>query len=371
MKIPVAQPDLTGNELNYVSQAIQEGWVSSAGRFLEQFERDFAAYCGTRHAIAACNGTVVIHLLMLAMGIGPGDEVIVPSFTYVASANGVAYTGAKPILVDSLLDSWNVDPVRIEAAITPRTKAIMAVHLYGHPADMDAIRAIGDRHGIPVIEDAAEAHGAEVRGRRVGQLGLAATFSFYGNKIITTGEGGMITTDDTELAAKIRQLRGQGMDPQRRYWFPIIGYNYRMTNLSAALGCAQLERIDQLIAHRVRIAETYNECLRPVASELGISLPVQAPWAKSVYWLYCIRVPAAQRDPLMQYLASIGIETRPFFPPMHHLPMYSDPAFVQGAVLPVADELGATGINLPTWNGLDASQIQAICTEISGFLRRG
>lgn len=362
--IPVAEPDLTGREKQYVSEAIDEGWISSSGRFLQRFESEFAAFCGTKHAIACCNGTVVLHLLMLAMGIGEGDEVIVPSFTYVASANGVTYTGAKPILVDSEPTHWNMDPTKVEAAITPRTKAIMAVHLYGHPADMNALRAIADRHGIPLIEDAAEAHGALVNGRVVGGLGIAATFSFYGNKILTTGEGGMVTTNDDALAAQMRQLRGQGMDPQRRYWFPIVGYNYRMTNLAAALGCAQLERADELIAHRLRIAKGYQERLASHAERLGLQLASEAAWAKSVHWLSCIRVPATKRDPLMAFLAEQKIETRPFFPPMHRLPMYSDPSFRQGRPLPVAEELGDTGINMPTFTALTDAHLDRICAAI-------
>ncbi|MBK8571587.1 MAG: DegT/DnrJ/EryC1/StrS family aminotransferase [Geothrix sp.] len=368
--LPVAQPDLGGNELAYVSQAIQEGWISSTGRFLTRFEADFARFCGTRHALACANGTVAIHLLLLGLGIGPGDEVIVPAFTYVASANAVTYTGARPVLVDSEPVTWNIDANKVEAAITPRTKAIMAVHLYGHPAPMTALLDIGRRHGILVIEDAAEAHGAKVEGKTVGGLGLAATFSFYGNKILTTGEGGMVTTNDDELAARMRQFRGQGMDPERRYWFPIVGYNYRMTNLAAALGCAQLERAGGLIAHRLRIARGYHDRLAPHADRLGLQLASEAPWASSVHWLSCIRVPAAKRDSLMAFLAEHQIETRPFFPPMHRLPMYSDPSFRQGRPLPVAEELGDTGINLPTYTALGEADLDRICQAVIAGLAR-
>jgi perosamine synthetase len=366
--IPVAQPDLSGNERLYVDQAVSEGWISSHGRFLQRFETDFAAFSQSKHAIACANGTVAIHLLLVAMGIGAGDEVIVPSLTYVASANGVTYTGARPILVDSETTHWNIDPHAVERAITPRTKAIMAVHLYGHPADMRALRAIARRHGIPLIEDAAEAHGAEVDGRRVGSLGLAATFSFFGNKIVTTGEGGMVTTDDDALAARLRQLRGQGMDPHRRYWFPIVGYNYRMTNLAAAIGCAQLERADQLLANRAALAREYESRLAPLAKRDGYQLPTCAPWARHVHWLYCLRVPAAQRDPLMAHLAAQDIETRPFFPPMHRLPIYEDPDFRQGRALPGAELLGATGINLPTWHGLVSADLDRIAAQIFAFV---
>ncbi|MCE1203791.1 MAG: DegT/DnrJ/EryC1/StrS family aminotransferase [Holophagaceae bacterium] len=368
--LPVAQPDLGGQELAYVTQAIQEGWISSTGRFLTRFETEFAQFCGTRHALACANGTVAIHLLLLGMGLGPGDEVIVPSFTYVASANAVTYTGARPVLVDSEPVTWTVDPRHVEAAITPRTKAIMAVHLYGHPAPMAALLDIGRRHGIPVIEDAAEAHGAKVEGRTVGGLGFAATFSFYGNKILTTGEGGMVTTDDDALAARLRQLRGQGMDPERRYWFPLVGYNYRMTNLAAALGCAQLERAEELIAHRLRIARGYRERLAPHQERLGLQLASEASWARSVHWLSCILVPAAQRDLLMTFLAERQIETRPFFPPMHRLPMYADPSFRQGRPLPVAEALGDTGINLPTYTALSDADLDRICGAILAGLER-
>jgi perosamine synthetase len=367
--LPVSQPDLSGNEKRYVCEALDEGWISSSGRFLERFEREFAAFAGTKHAIACCNGTAVIHIALLALGIGPGDEVIVPTFTYVASANAITYTGATAVFVDSERVHWNLDPARIEAAITPRTKAILAVHLYGHPADMDAIRAIAREHDLFVVEDAAEAHGAEVNGRRVGSLGLVATFSFYGNKIVTTGEGGMITCDNDALVDRMRQLRGQGMDPKRRYWFPIVGYNYRMTNVAAAIGCAQLERVNELIAGRIRIAAEYDARLAPKAAELGMQLPARARWAKHVHWLYCIRVPKSKRDPLMAHLAEQKIETRPFFPPMHVLPMYRGAKHGAGP-FPVAEELAATGINLPTWHAMKSADVERVSSEVVKFLAR-
>jgi len=369
--LPVAKPSLDGNERKYVNEALDEGWISGSGRFLDQFEHDFAAYCGTRHALACCNGTVAIHLLLVAMGIGPGDEVILPSLTYVASANAVAYTGARPVLVDSEPLHWNLDPAKLEEAITSRTRAVMAVHLYGHPADMEAIQVVARRHDLLVIEDAAEAHGAEVNGRRVGSLSLAGTFSFYGNKIITTGEGGMITTDDDALAARMRQFRGQGMDLKRRYWFPIVGYNYRMTNVAAAIGCAQVERAEAFIKDRIRIAQAYREGLAPYSDRLGFQLSSQASWARHVHWLTCLRVPSSRRDGLMAHLAGKGIETRPFFPPMHLLPIYQDPVFRQGRELPVAEDLGATGLNLPTATGLSEANIARVCEEIVDYLRRG
>ncbi len=365
--LPVAEPDISGNEKRYVNEALDSGWISSNGKFIGRFEEEFAAYCGTSHAVACCNGTVAIHLLMLAMGIGEGDEVLVPSFTYIASANAVTYTGATPVLVDSETEHWNVDTAKLEQAITPRTKAIMAVHLYGHPADMLAIDQVAKRHGLLVIEDAAEAHGAEVEGRRVGGLSLAATFSFYGNKIITTGEGGMVTTNDEQLAKKMRSLRGQGMDPERRYWFPIVGYNYRMTNVAAAIGCGQLERIDSFLERRREIAGLYIQLLEPHCERYGMQLPGEAIWAKNVHWLMCLRVPVEFRDRLMQHLMEHSIDSRPFFPPLHELPIYSAERFHGGRDLSGATELGATGMNLPTSNTMTTQDVKRVCDCILGF----
>jgi len=369
--IPVSRPDLRGNEKAYVMSALDDGWISSNGPFVARFEEAFAARCGVRHAIACCNGTAAVHLSLLALGVGPGDEVLVPSLTYVASANAVTYTGARPILVDSERTYWNLDPDRVEEAITSWTRALMAVHLYGHLADVDALRRIGDRHRIPVLEDAAEAHGAEVRGHRVGSLGLAAAFSFFGNKIVTTGEGGMVTTNDDGVAATVRTLRGQGLDPSRRYWFPVVGYNYRMSNVAAAIGCAQVERFDELVEARRRIARAYTERLAPRAGELGIVLPSQASWARNVHWMMSILVPSGRRDALARRLADEGIETRPFFPPMHLLPIYDDPDFRQGRSLPVAVELAERGLNLPTWAGLTDTDIDRVVVCIEAFLESG
>lgn len=362
-RIPVARPDLSGNERPYVLAALEEGWIGSTGRFLERFEADFARYCGVRHALACSNGTVALHLLLLALGLGPGDEVVVPSFTYVASANAVTYTGATPVFVDSDPETWNLDPSAVAAALTPRTRAILAVHLYGHPAAMDPLRDLASTRGIALLEDAAEAHGAEVMGRRTGSLGDAATFSFFGNKILTTGEGGMVTTNDAALAARMRQLKNQGMDPARRYWFPVVGYNYRMTNVAAAIGCAQLERMDGFLAERRRIAADYDARLAPHVERLGLTLAPRAPWATRVPWLYSLLVPSTRRDALLAHLDGEGIESRPFFHPMHTLPMYR-----ASGPLPVAERLGASGINLPTFQGLAEDQIDRICESLVRFL---
>ena len=252
--IPVAEPALVGREKEFVLDCIDSTWISSTGLYIGRFEAGFAEFCGVEHAITCANGTVALHLALLALGIGPGDEVICPTLTYVAAANSVVYCGATPVLVDAEAATWNLDPAAVEAAVTPRTKAILVVHLYGHPADMDAIRRIADAHDLRVVEDAAEALGARHRGRRVGSLSDVATFSFYGNKVITTGEGGMVVTDDATLAETVRLLRGQGQDPTQRYRFPVVGYNYRLTNVACAIGCAQLEKVEWHVGRRRQIA---------------------------------------------------------------------------------------------------------------------
>src|SRR5581483_301487 len=269
--LPVAEPFLGDEELRYVAECVQTGWVSSAGKFVRRFEELFAELFEVEHAVAVSNGTTALHLALLALGIGPGDEVIVPALTFVATANAVTYCGATPVFADSEPTTWNIDPELAAAAVTPRTKAIVAVHLYGHPADLDPLLELG----VPVVEDAAEAHGARYRGRPVGSLGAVGTFSFYGNKIVTTGEGGMVVTDRADLAARVRQLRDHGMDPDRRYWHPVLGFNYRLTNLQAALGVAQLEKLDAILERKARLAELYAEGLRDVP---GIVLPTAEPW---------------------------------------------------------------------------------------------
>ena len=245
--IPIAEPLLEEEELNNVMEAVKSGWISSKGKFIPEFEENFARYCGVKHSVATSNGTVALHLALATLGIKEGDEVIVPTLTFIATANAVRYTGAKPVFVDSNPDYWCIDPEKIEGAITPKTRAIIPVHLYGHPCDMEAIMAVAKKHDLYVIEDAAEAHGAEHKGRKVGSFGDIACFSFYGNKIITTGEGGMCLTDDEILAERMRILRDHGMNPGKRYWHDIVGFNYRMTNMQAAIGVAQLEKIDRVI----------------------------------------------------------------------------------------------------------------------------
>jgi perosamine synthetase len=363
--IHIASPDLSGNEKAYVNECLDSTWISSAGHFIGDFERDFASLCGSKHAVATNNGTTALHLVLAALNIGPGDEVIVPVLTYIATANAVRYCGAEPIFVDVEPDTMNMDPRLFEAAITDRTRAVIPVDLYGHPADMVAITAIADRHGIHVIEDSAEAHGAEINGERVGSFGLATAFSFFGNKILTTGEGGAVTTDDDDLAARLLLLRGQGMDLKRRYWFTDVGFNYRMTNIAAAIGLAQLERFEESLLRRDLIAKQYDELL---ACLPGLGLPSQRPEVRRVNWLYTVTIDGAsvdQRDRVIGSLAQEGIETRPVFHPLHHLPPYLQ----LDRSYPVAERLGATGISLPTHLGLTESDIARVSKALGTRLR--
>ncbi len=364
--IPIAEPSLEGRELEYVTDCIQSGWVSSLGEYVKRFEQGFAAYCGVRYGVATHNGTVALHQALAALGIGPGDEVILPTLTFVATANAVVYTGATPVFVDSEPHTWNIDPEAVTQAITPRTRAIIAVHLYGHPADMDSLRALADQHGLTLIEDAAEAHGARYRGRRVGSLSDVAIFSFFGNKIITTGEGGMVLTDDSELAERCFFLENQARHKENPYWHPEIGYNYRMTNLQAALGVAQLERIEELIAVRVRNAAYYGRRLTDIA---GLNPPPRAQWAENVYWMYTVLVEdeyGMDRDTLMARLRQRGIDTRPAFYPIHTLPMYH-----QDQCFPVAEELGRKGLNLPSGATLTPEQVNLVCDVLAEMSQPG
>ena len=358
--IPVYRPSLGETEKRYVNEALDSTWISSKGPFLDRFEHDFPAYLGAAYGVAVNNGTTSLHLALAALGLGPGDEVIVPTFTYVASVNAITYTGATPVFVDSEPEFWNLDPALIESLITERTKAIEVVHLYGHPADMDPILEVARRHGLAVIEDAAEAHGAQYRGRKVGTLADAASFSFFGNKVITTGEGGMVVTDDEAFAEKCRHLRGQGVSPTRTYWHDVVGFNYRMTNIAAAIGCAQLERIDQVIDAKRRIAGWYRERLENVP---GLVFQREAQWADAVWWMVSILVDPGVRDELMEFLRTNGVDSRPFFHPAHQLPMYERPL-----AYPVAERLGASGINLPSFPDLTEAEVDQVCGLVTRFM---
>lgn len=363
-KISVAQPLLNGREKEYVIDCLDSSWISSNGKYISAFEKAFAEFCGVKHAISTNNGTTALHLAMVGMDLQPGDEVIVPTVTYIATANAVRYCGATPVFSDVVPGILNIDPVDIESKITPRVKGIVAVHLYGHPADMLEINRIAKKHGLWVIEDAAEAHGAKVFEKRVGSFGDCATFSFFGNKIITTGEGGMITTNNDELAEKLRLFRGQGMDPKRRYWFPVIGYNYRMTNIQAAIGLAQMETIEKSLAARKSLANRYKTLLSSLSHD--IETPFTEPWATHVNWMYNIFIrncDETRRDRIMKYMDDRGVETRPVFYPMHKLPPYE-----RKSIFPIADSWANRGINLPTHELLDERDLIYITQTLAAAL---
>ena len=368
MKIPVAGPCLGEEELKNVIEAVKSGWISSKGKFIREFEMAFAKYCGIKYGVATANGTAALHLALKALGIGKGNEVIVPSLTFVATANAVTYCNAKPVFVDSHPEYWCIDPEKIEEKITRNTKAIMIVHLYGHPCDMDWIMDIAEDRGLYVIEDCAEAHGAEYKGKKVGSFGDIACFSFYGNKIITTGEGGMCLTNNEELAEKMRILRDHGMSKRRKYWHEVVGFNYRMTNLQAAIGVAQLKKLDGFIEKRRQIAKWYAEELKELEEKGLVKLHPEMPWAKCVYWMYSILEECAKidRDELIRELEKIGIETRPFFVPIHVLPIYK-----RKEKLPIAENLARKGINLPTGIKLDKNIIQFVTNKLKDVMKSG
>ncbi|NQE05711.1 Aspartate aminotransferase [ANME-1 cluster archaeon GoMg1] len=360
--IPIAEPCLGEEELKNVTEALKSGWISSKGKFIEEFEEKISSYCGRKYGVATSNGTVALHLALKTLGIGKGDEIIIPDLTFVAVANTVTYCNAKPIFIDSHPDYWCIDPEKIEEKTTPKTKAIIPVHLYGHPCDMDPILDIANDHDLYVIEDAAEAHGAEYKGRKVGSFGDISCFSFYGNKIITTGEGGMCLTNNEELAEKMKILRDHGMNPNKRYWYDVIGFNYRMTNLQAAVGVAQLKKLDEFVEKKRKIAKRYSEELKDLEEKELITLHPEMPWAKCVYWMYCILIEdkfGMSRDELMKRLEENGIDTRPFFYPVHVMPPYKN-----NEGYPVAEEISRKGINLPSGVSLKEEEIKFICNEI-------
>ncbi len=360
-RIPVARPRLDGNEEKYVLDCVQTSWISSNGPYIARFEEAFAERCGVRHAVATSSGTTALHLALVALGIGPGDEVIVPTVTFIASANAVRYCGADVVLVDVEPGTLNIDPDAMAAAITPRTRAVIPVHLYGHPAEMTAVRAIAARHDIAVVEDAAESHGAAHDGQLVGSIGDCAMFSFFGNKIITTGEGGIVTTDDDDLVERLRLYRGQGLNPGRRYWFEVVGYNYRMTNIQAAIGLAQLETMDAALAQRAELARWYDDALAPL-DDLLIR-PVTKDNSSSVCWMYNVYLRhggVEARDEVMRRLDEAGIETRPVFYPLHQMPPYRDPS-----PYPVADDWAARGISLPTFELLTREQVDRVASALT------
>lgn len=368
--IPVAVPDLTGNEEAYVADAVRSTWISSTGAYVKRFEQEFATLCDSRFAFSVCNGTVALHLALLALDVRPGDEVLVPSLTYIATANAIRYVGAEPVFVDVDPATWCIDSNRLEDHMTPRTRGIIPVHLYGHPADMDAINHIAGVHGLWVIEDSAEAHFARYKGRKVGSLAQLSTFSFYGNKLITSGEGGAVTLNDPHTALRVRTLRGQGMDPDRRYYFPVTGYNFRLTNVACALLCAQLERRMEIWERRSQIFVRYRELLADIP---GVDFQPVAEWATPTPWLFSITIDENRygrtRDQLIANLAEQGIETRPFFIPLHLLPPFREGSRARHEELPLTESLGRRGLNLPTYSALNDEKIHRVCETIAGLQR--
>lgn len=358
--IPVAEPLFQGNELKYLADCISTGWISSVGKYVKQFEEGFAAYIGCKYGVAVHTGTAALHLALAALGIGHGDEVIIPTLTFAATANAVLYTGAKPILVDVEEDTWNIDPQVIEDQVSENTKAIIPVHLYGHPCDLDKVLDIAQNHNLAVIEDAAEAHGAEYKGKKVGGAGTVGCFSFFGNKIITTGEGGVCLCNDAVVAEKIAKLRDHGMTKDKKYWHDEVGFNYRMTNLQAAVGVAQLERIDWFLARKRKNAELYNHYLSDV---VGLILPTEKEWAKSVFWMYSILLRKdyyqISRDNLIASLKKEGIESRPVFYPLHKMPPYK-----QNGSFTNAELISSSGLSLPSSVTLQDEDIQYVCETI-------
>lgn len=360
--IPISQPSIGEKEIEYVTDAVKSGWVSSLGKYIDRFEENFASYCGVKYAVATSNGTTGLHLALVALGIKAGDEVIIPDLTFVATASAVKYIGAKVITVDISEDTLCISPKAIKDAITSKTKAIIPVHLYGHPADMIEINKIAKDHNLHVIEDAAEAHGAEVNGKKVGGLSDAGVFSFYGNKIITSGEGGMVTTNNGKLYEKLRFLRDHAMSKEKRYWHTEVGFNYRMTNLQAALGVAQFERIEEILMKKRKVFEQYSLLL---GGFKGVKLNYKAPWAKNIYWMVCLEIidfSEDQRDEFIANLKNKGIDSRPFFYPVSDMPIYDT------SDTPVTHKIFQRGINLPSYFDLTEKQVIYICECVKELL---
>jgi perosamine synthetase len=360
--IPMATPVLGDREIEYVSDAVRSGWISFQGKYVDEFEKAFSQYCGVRHGIAVSSCTSALHLALAVLGVGPGDEVIIPGITHIAVPNAVTLTGGKIVLADCEAVTWNIDPNKIAEKLTSRTKCVVVVHLYGHPVNMDPIIELSKKHGFYIVEDAAEAHGAEYKGRKTGGLGHIGCFSFFANKIITTGEGGMIVTDDARLATKARKLGNQAYEQERRFLHRELGFHYRMTNMQAAIGVAQMQHIDTFVNTRRRNAQLYNELLRGIT---GLVLPPEAEWAKSVYWMYSVLIEDSfgmQADDFRTYLKGRGIEARPFFYPMHLQPLYA--AQFSGEAYPETERLGRRGVNLPSGNELTAADVRVVVDAI-------
>ncbi len=359
--IPVYRPDLSGNERRYVLECLDTAWISSLGGFIGRFEAAVRAATGARHAVGLCNGTVALHLALHCLGVGPGDEVVVPTFTYIASVNTIAQCGATPVFADCREGDWLLDPADAAARVTPRTKAVLPVHLYGAACDMRALGALAAGRGLGVVEDCAEAFGTTLDGRHVGTFGDVGTFSFFGNKTITTGEGGMVIGRDGALAERMRVVRGQGQSPTRRYWHEVLGFNYRMTNVAAAIGLAQIERLDAVLARKRAVAARYRALLR------GLPVAFQRPMdgVESSHWLVSVLLPpGADRDAVQRDMAACGVDTRPVFFCAHGMPMYA-----KGERFPVAEDIARRGLSLPSYPTLEGADLDRVADALGAALR--
>ncbi|MDA7799862.1 DegT/DnrJ/EryC1/StrS aminotransferase family protein [Alphaproteobacteria bacterium] len=357
--IPVYKPSLSGKEKEYVSRCFDSTWISSKGEYIDQFEKEFSKFIGVEHATTVSNGTVALHLALEAVGVGPGDEVIVPTFTYVASVNTILQAGAKPIFADSLEETWQVDPKDIKQKITTRTKAIMAVHLYGQSCEMEQIFELCEEHNLLLIEDCAEAFGTLYKKQHVGTFGDVATFSFFGNKTITTGEGGMVVTNNTSVYNKACHLKNQGVSSTRQYWHDQLAYNYRMTNICAAIGLAQLENAENILKKKRQIALWYDDLL----VDLPLTSHNTVEKIDHSYWMYSILLlDESKRDPLREHLEKKGVETRPLFFPAHTMPHLAT-----GQTFPVAEKISKGGMNLPSYPDLSKNDVKYICDGIKNY----
>jgi perosamine synthetase len=369
--IPVNEPLIAKNAEKYVLDCLKTGWISSAGAYIEKFEKDFARFLGVKYAVTTTSGTTALHLALLTLGIGPGDEVIVPALTMIASISAICYVGAKPVLVDSEPETGNLNPDKIEEKITKRTRVIMPVHLYGHPADMDPIMRIAKKYKLDVLEDAAEVHGAEYQGKKAGSFGKINCFSFYANKIVTTGEGGMVVTDNKQLADKARSLKDLAHSKKRRFLHDELGYNFRMTNIQAALGLAQLEEIERFIKIKRGMAKLYGQLLKDVQ---GIRLPVEKKGVKNVYWMYAVLIDpkgyGLNRDKLMIELGKRGIGSRSYFIPAHKQPFLKKRGLFKDERYPVAEELSMKGMYLPSGLAITESQIRTVVKTIKEIKKK-
>ncbi len=349
--LPVAEPSLLGKELEYVTDAVLSTWISSRGKYIDRFESEFSSFVQCKYGVCTSNGTTALHLALVALNIGPGDEVIVPDLTFAATINAVLYVGATPVIVDVEKDRWTISPTEIRKTITDKTKAIIPVHVYGQPCDMDSIMEIAHEFDLKVIEDCAEAHGASIHGKKVGSFGDIGIFSFFGNKIITTGEGGMCVSNSAEIDERMRMLRDHGMDKNKRYWHQEVGFNYRMTNIQAAIGCAQLERIDEIIAKHKSIESNYRKALKSIPN---LEWQKDFDGVERVIWLVCVL--DNDRENTLKKLANAHIDVRPFFYCLSDMPIYKDYLFSNKE----AKNLSSRGINLPTVDNIDFDRIKTV-----------